>query len=101
MGDERWLDIFNRPPRDSRPAVAPLAVPRVRAPKCEEHCSGRHEHDGIMQCPNCRVPAYRIIAHEWAHQDGHYFHSLEPMNGFAIQEKSPKCNCGREMVRAV
>lgn len=102
MADEKWNQIFGPGGAQGRMPFQPrLEIPRVTKPQCPEHCSGRHQTDGVMQCPHCKVPAYRVVLHEWFHMEGHYFNSMEPMNGAAAVARSetPVCNCGRKMTR--
>ena len=96
-----WEQIYA-----TRPVYAPvtprLDVPRVPKPRCPEHCSGKHDMEGTVYCPHCKVPAYQVRAHEWNHQEGHYFYELVPMNGSPPSNgKTPVCNCGRTMIRTL
>ena len=80
------------------------ATPRVPHPACPEHCSGRHTTDGVLVCPSCQVPAYRVVGHEWLYTEGHYWWSLEPMNGspplMAPERVHPPCrDCGLTLER--
>ena len=113
MPDEKWDDIFGPQGRGQeyqaivRPsdpyADAPRSsVPRVIAPKCEDHCSGRHEIDSVLSCPKCRVAGYKVILHEYKHSDGHYFVTLAPINGSPewTQKGTPICrDCQVEFSR--
>ena len=79
-----------------RTSVAPTATPT-----CERDCSGRHETDGVIVCVRCGRAKYQVVLHEWRHQNGHYFTSMEPMNG-APPKRGPedlRC-CGQHMTRA-
>lgn len=77
-----------------------LEVPRVPNPKCPDHCSGRHEVDRMLVCPKCKAQCYRVINHEWFHQDGHWFHSVEPTgSGVDLKGRQPFCgSCGSQCV---
>ena len=101
MSDERWQDIFAKP----HALVLPGAPPRVlpippEGPTCEQHCSGRHEHDAWLTCRRCGGRAYRVILHEYKHQPGHYFNGLEPCDGAPpfVPERTPRC-CGEPLIR--
>ena len=99
MADEKWSQIHGGRITYSAPTPR-LSVPVVSRPTCENSCSGRHETEGIVQCPNCKVPAYRIVTHEWSHQEGHWFYTLDPLNGMKPSDgMTPICDCGRRMVR--
>ena len=102
MPDETWHDIYSGRGESPRVPVAPrLVIPRVARPEHPKHCGDRHGTDGWVACPHCQVPAYQVVTHEWFHMSGHYWHSLEPMNGSPPKTDSttPVCNCGRTMVR--
>ena len=74
------------------PSVPRLAVPLVRTPTCPDHCSGKHHVEALLACTVCEAPAFRLVAHEWAHADGMYFYSTEPMNGMpAGATVCPRC----------
>ncbi len=100
MADEKWAQIHSqRIPFSPKPNR--LVTPLILNPTCPEHCSGRHEIDGVVQCPHCQVPAYKVVLHAWPHTSGQYWNSLAPMNGAppVTGSTTPTCNCGREMVR--
>ena len=71
-------------------------------PTCPEQCSGGHSVDSHILCPRCGGVGYRVINHEWPGQVGHYWVTLEPVNGrpeLAPREQ-PMCrDCGVAMVR--
>ena len=79
-------------------------TPTVRRPTCPTHCSGRHMTDGVLVCPDCRVPAYNVVGHEWLYTEGHYWWSLEARNGSPPVPQgtygTPKCaDCGQSLRR--
>lgn len=85
MSDERWADIFAK----KHSLVLPGAPSRRReippeGPTCATHCSGRHDHDGWLCCRRCGGRAARVVMHEFAHQPGHYFTAVEPLDGAAV-----------------
>ena len=92
-----WADIHRH--RLAYPA-APIVQPvNIRHPSCPDHCSGKHGTDGVLTCPRCGGVKYRIIAHEYAWREGHYFNRVEPMNGAdAYDHRSTRC-CGRSLIR--
>lgn len=101
MADPKWQEIYA-----TRPQYSPVStrhdVPRVSKPVCPEHCSGRHEPEGIVQCPSCQVPAYKVMAHEWLYNEGHWFYELIPMNGSKPSTgETPVCTCGKTMTRTL
>lgn len=103
--EQEWNHIFgkdgvHREPA-KLPAVTKLVTPRVHNPVCPDHCGPRHEVDGLVVCTHCQVPKYRVVLHEWFHTEGHYWNSLEPMNGAPphVGSDTPVCTCGREMER--
>jgi hypothetical protein len=99
MADQKyWAEIYGERPPSTWPATSRLSVPVVRHPVCAEHCSGRHEVEAVLACPACKAPAFRLVAHEWAHQEGHYFYTREPING-APAEATTCPGCGRPLAR--
>lgn len=97
MGDERWAEIHAR--RLSYAAAPIVHSVNTRNPTCPEHCSGKHGTDGVLTCPKCRRAKYRIVTHEWSHQEGHYWNTVEPLNGAApYHHRETRC-CGVSLVR--
>ena len=76
-----WQDVYGGRLPDHLPAVPRVDTPYVASPTCAEHCSGRHECDGLVVCEHCRVPAYQIWQHEWRGRGGIYFSLSQPGNG--------------------
>ena len=100
MSDETWQQIFAQPPVERRPAAPTLTIPRVLgSPTCEQHCGGRHRVDAIVKCPRCRGVAARIVAHAWSHDEGHYFSTTEPMNGYRLGDPNQCRDCGVDFER--
>lgn len=100
MSDEKWDRIFSKPPVLSLPDAPVLVRPLPRGGvTCAEHCSGRHEIEAVMACRRCGGQKYALVAHEYAHREGHFFYTHEPMNGAPPHEgRTPRC-CGQDMVR--
>lgn len=103
MADEKW-DQIHHPSAQWKsaglPPVARLDVPRILKPVCPDHCSGRHETDSIVVCDRCGGQMYQVILHEYAHQEGHHFQSLKPLNGAPEHDKDqPPVCCGQTMNR--
>jgi len=100
---EKWNDIFAAgSPPGVMPAAPKLITPRVYKPTHPEHCGKRHEVEAVLWCPQHKIPAYQVVAHAWFHTDGHFFYTLEPMNGSppVTDTKTPKCpDDGLAMVR--
>jgi hypothetical protein len=104
VATERWQDIYSPPEMARRPSLYTahrLSIPKVAKPQHPEHCGDRHEVDGVMMCPSCKVPAYKVIGHSWFHDSSMMWFSYEPMNGSPDKYTSdtPVCNCGRKMER--
>lgn len=100
MASEKWQDIMAR-----RWAYAPtesggLVGPPVRTPTCKDHCSSRHEVDSHIVCDTCGKTKYRVVLHEYAWREGHYFTEMVPLNGAARYDpKVPPVCCGVAMKR--
>lgn len=84
MTAPKWDEVFSRRLPGDLPSAPVQRVPIVRNPVCERDCSGRHEIEARIGCATCGVAFYRLLAHEWSHQEGHYFYSQE-----AIHEAPP------------
>lgn len=80
MSDPRWETIYRNPLDAPLPTIPPRSVPLVRDPQCPANCSGKHETEALLGCRRCRSELYRVVAHEWAHQEGHYFYTREPIH---------------------
>lgn len=102
----KWSDIFSA---ERRLHLVLPAAPRPNLPATPirpgevshaSHCSGRHQLDGVLACRKCRSVAYKVLNHEYAHSEGHWFCELIPVNGSppARPGETPKC-CGQPMVR--
>ena len=99
-----WQDVYGGRLPESLPAVPRVDTPYVAAPTCAEHCSGRHECDGLVVCEHCRVPAYQIWQHEWRGRGGIYFSLIQPVNGMPPYIKGQMTNvtclsCGQPLRR--
>lgn len=96
MADERWHQIHAQPgvihTQERR-----LVTPEIPHPTCPDHCR-RHFVEAVIKCRRCRGEAYHVLAHEWPHSEGHYWHSTLPVNGSAAYVSSPVC-CGEPMRR--
>ena len=103
MSDPTWGEIFAKKQVLSLPGRAPRTLPLPpEGPTCPEHCSGRHEHDGWLTCRKCGAKSYRIVLHEFAHQPGHYFTSLEPVEPGIVNPLSLSLRCcGESMIRVL
>mgnify|MGYP001617057733 FL=1 len=104
MSDEKWDRIHGKPLEEQRPPAPKLTIPRVLgSPTCAKHCGGNHSVDAVIKCPKCRTIAARVVKHAWAHDDGHYFSTVSPENGYKIGDPSTCRDCGsgfeREEVR--
>ena len=100
MADETWADIYAKPPVEQRPPVPSLAIPRVLgSPTCDRHCGGNHGVDALLRCPRCRAVAAKLIRHAWAHDEGHYFTTTEPMNGYRIGDPNQCRDCAVDFER--
>lgn len=100
MPDERWAEIYANLPVFSPPQAPQLVrmIPPGRA-TCAEHCRGKHEIEAVFTCRRCGGRKYALIAHEYAHREGHYFYTFEPMNGAPPHTGgTPEC-CRAPMVR--
>src|SRR2546428_818731 len=89
------VDSYAEPQRTS-------GIARIATPTCDQHCSGRHEIDGKMVCPKCKGVGYLVTLHEYPHMEGHYFTTLEPINGSPQWGSltTPICrDCGCEFER--
>lgn len=84
-----WQDVYGGPLPSALPPVPRVDTPYVQTPTCAEHCSGRHEVDGLIMCPHCRVPMYQVWMHEWRGRPGIYWSTAMPVNG------APACVNGR------
>lgn len=80
MADETHAEIMAARPTLTLPEQR-TSVPRVTAPTCPQHCSGRHTVDGVIACAVCGAEKYTVVLHEWPHAEGHYWTGLEPMQG--------------------
>jgi len=80
MADPRWEEVYARPIAGGMPAVSRRDLPFVRDPVCPQHCSGKHDTEAVLGCVDCRVRLYRVVAHEWYFNEGHYFYSHEPIH---------------------
>lgn len=99
MADERWDQIHGRRYTLDFPEKR-VEVPFIEHPRCPDHCSGRHDEEAVIACPACRVIGYVVTAHGWFHNPASYFYTHEPRNGMpAWTGRTPRCQCGREMVR--
>ena len=96
-----WERIFSDPERLAeaggrrwRTAATPVGPPGP--PACPSHCRGSHHEDGLITCAHCGGVAYRIIAHEWVHMEGHYWYTHESVNGAPLPlPREPRCTrCG-------
>ena len=95
-----WQEVYGGQLPDTMPPAPKVSVPYVAEPQCPEHCSGRHDCDGIMACERCQVPAYYIWQHEWAGRHGIYFSLLQPVNGMPPYRKNMPCPmCGSALRR--
>lgn len=97
--DEKWDKIYAKPLQVNLPPVAPTVTPRVNKPNCLQHCTGNHHPEGVLRCMKCQTIAYKVIAHEWLYQEGHYFYSIESMNGAPVDKLLEVCTCGGRLVR--
>lgn len=102
MSDETYKQIYEKGAPPLRMPAAPRRDnPFQGAPKCETHCSGRHEIDGVMQCKICGTAMYQILLHEWRDQEAHYWNELIPLNGAPAYNPfapPPRC-CGEPLIR--
>ncbi len=106
---DQWNNIFGKEYQAIQHPVDSYAEPqrtstahRIVAPECEKHCSGIHRIDGVMRCPQCHTIGYEVTLHEYNHMDGHYFTTLEGVNGLLEYKGlgTPKCpNCNVEFER--
>jgi hypothetical protein len=99
MADEKWADIHGKR-HEYKTSGKRIDTPRVNKPTCEEHCSGKHKPEGIIQCNKCQTVGYVVIAHEWNTSDGHYFYSLDPRNGAPLPAMDD-CPCGGRFTRVL
>lgn len=101
MRNESWKEIYGQRMGWSGSMGSGLVTPRVHRPVCPDHCSGRHERDGAMACPQCQTVAFELWAHEYAWSDGHFFYERKPVNGYTLtSETHPTCrDCGHELKR--
>ena len=94
---QQWEEVYhnlasNQPgfQRDF-PQMPPKITPLVNKPQCDDHCT-RHEVDRPILCGTCGAHAYNVVAHQWPWSDGHYWHSVEPVNGARPYNKvCPNC----------
>ena len=97
-----WTHVFGIPTEQlteagtSRWVTPAPPAPPPGTPVCATHCAGAHHYDGEVTCVSCGGVAYRLKAHQWIHMEGHYFYSLEAVNGApAEMPKHPTCTrCG-------
>ena len=78
---DTWHEIHGRPVPAAPLPTRVVGLPYIRTPTCPEHCSGRHEVEADLACPSCRDVAYRLVAHEYAGNEGHYFYTCAPIGG--------------------
>jgi hypothetical protein len=73
------------------PSVPPKITPLITNPACPEHCT-RHFVDRILTCPACGAAPYHIMSHQWPWSEGHYWHTVEPIDGAPAYHKAcPAC----------
>jgi hypothetical protein len=101
MMDETWADIHSR-----RLTIPSGVEARVEAPpgppRCDTHCTGRHQTEATLACAGCRgAPVYRIVNHERRGRSGQWFYTVEPMNGSPEVGRPPFvcATCGDELRR--
>ena len=93
-------EIMAHPPVLALPA-RPVSAPVVTAPTCPEHCSGRHQVDGVIACAHCGGEKYQVVLHEWPHSAGHSWTGLVPMNGAPPKRDAKDLVCCGQPMRRV
>ena len=79
MMDESW-DRIHRERRSVPSGSDRHETPTVPHPECPTHCR-RHEPEATLRCPKGHGAPYVLVAHEWLWTEGHYFYTIEPLEG--------------------
>jgi len=100
MTDPTWSAIYSQSQIGAMPSVTRFSTERVLNPTCPTNCSGRHTTEALIACVVCEARIFRLVAHEWNTQDGHYFYSTEDLTGtYPGATSCPACGGALRRVR--
>lgn len=98
MADETWREIF-KTRRVWDPPTTVVNRPMIVNPECPKDCA-RHDTEAYLLCPRCQTRAYAVVAHLYPWESGHFWYTVEPVNGSPTDPRATHCrDCGTEFVR--